>query len=225
VSLAVINDHDVEWLDLDRPFQGAWLLRAKVDIGEGVALAVGPMSLVFDDGSGQPVTYTGTTLESSADQGDGYISAVGGAGGLRKVVAGDDYDAPPPRVVVAAILAAAGELAGDLSGLDALPRIDPFYSRLEGKAAAQLDELAKVTGATWRVRPDGRVDMGVPTWPTFDGDAFLGNFPNASGVLHAEPALPTIDPGMIVEGFRIGRVRYFVDAGGLSAKLTVEAPS
>jgi hypothetical protein len=226
MSYATINGVDVEWLDLDRPFQGNWTLRARIDLGDSDALPLGPLTLVFDTGAEgvQAVTYAGTILESTHDQGEGYIYAVGGAGGLRGVLAGDDYAAPPPRVVASAILAAAGESLGDLSGLDTLARIEPFYGRLAGTGTAQLDRLCRTLGVTtWRVRPDGAVDVFVPAWPTFEGDAFLGHFPNASGVAHAEPDLPTIDPGMVVDGLRVSRVRYFVDDTGLSAKLTTEA--
>lgn len=226
MSLADVNGSDVEWLDLDRPFRGNWFLRARLDIGEGDALALGPMALTFDDGSGvAPVIFSGTILESSNDQGECYVYAVGGAGGLRRELPGEDYAAPPPRLVAGAILAGAGELAGDLSTLDAMPRIEPVYTRLRGTGTAQLDALCKLVGATWRIRPDGRVDVGVPSWPTSGVDPFLSHFPNASGVAHAEPALPTIDPGTVVQGLRVARVRYFVDGGGLSAKLTVEVPS
>lgn len=228
MSFAKANGVGVDWLDLERPFSGNWILRARLDIGADAPPAPGPLSLVFDtsgdDGdTGESITYTGTILESYADEGDGWILAVGGAGGLRLDLPGDDYAKPPPRVVVAAILAAAGELAGDLTGLDTLDRIEPFYGRLAGRADRQLDAICSLVGARWHVGADGKVNAGPATWPTYSGDPFITHRPNASGIITAEPDLPDIEPGSIVDGYRVASVRYFVTDEGLSAKLSLEA--
>lgn len=222
------NEFGVDWLDLERPFSGNWTLRAKLDTGTDDPPPLGPLELVFDtrssdlDATGETMTYVGTIIESYADEGDSYIVAVGGAGGLRKAITGDDYERPPPRVVAGAILAAAGEVAGDLSGLDPLPRVDPFYGRLAGRADRQLDALCSLVGARWFVRPDGAVDAGPATWPTYASDPFTVHRPNASGVISAEPDLPDIEPGSVVDGYRVASVRYYVTDEGLSAKLSLE---
>lgn len=228
MSFAKANGVGVDWLDLERPFSGNWIVRARLDIGTDAPPGLGPLTLVFDtsgedEENGASITYTGTIVESYADEGDGWIVAVGGTGGLRRALPGDDYAKPPPRVVVAAILAAAGELAGDLSGLASLDRIEPFYGRLAGRADRQLDAICSLVGARWYVGAEGKVNAGPATWPTYTGDPFITHRPNASGIISAEPDLPDIEPGMIVEGYRVASVRYFVTDDGLSAKLGIEA--
>ena len=223
MSLVSLGDFGVDWLDLERPFSGTWLARARLDIGTDDPPALGPATLTFDTGSAS-MAYVGTIIESYEDEGDGWVLMVGGAGGLRRALTGDDYERPPPRVVVAAILAGAGELAGDLASLAPLLRIEPFYSRLAGLASRQLDAVCQVIGARWTVRADGAVDVGPAAWPTYPSDAFIVHRPNANGILDAEPELPDIDPGSIVDGYRVAHVRYFVTEGGLSAKLGLEAP-
>jgi hypothetical protein len=222
LSLAKVGDFGVDWLDLVRPFSGNWIARARLDIGTDAAPALGASSIVFDTGAAT-MTYSGTIIDSSDDEGDAWIVMVGGAGGLRIELDGDDYERPPPRVVVSAILSAAGEVEGDLAGLASLPRVEPFYGRLAGRADRQLDALCSVVSARWYVTHEGKVSVGPATWPTYPADAFIVHRPNAQGVVSAEPDLPDVEPGMVVDGYRIAHVRYFVTEDGLSARLTVEA--
>lgn len=221
MSLVKLGDVGVDWLDLERPYSGTWLARARLDIGADAPPALGPGTLTFDTGA-VSMSYVGTIIESYSDEGDGWIVMVGGTGGLRRVLLGEDYERPPPRVVVAAILAGAGEVAGDLFGLSTLARIEPFYSRLAGLASRQLDAVCAIVGARWSVRPDGAVDVGPAAWPAYASDPFIVRRPNAAGIIDAEPELPDIEPGSIADGYRVAHVRYFVTEDGLSAKLGLE---
>lgn len=222
MSYAKVGDFGADWLELVRPFSGTWTARVRLDIGTDEPPAPGPASIVFDTGAAS-VTYSGTILESSADEGDGWLVIVGGTGGLRTELPGDDYERPPPRLVASAILSAAGEVSGDLTGLDVLPRIEPFYGRLAGLASRQLDALCSLVGARWYVGRDGKVNVGPATWPTYASDAFITHRPNAHGIIAAEPDLPDVEPGSVVDGYRIAHVRYIVSEDGLSAKLGIEA--
>jgi hypothetical protein len=222
LSLAKVGLFGVDWLDLVRPFSGNWIARARLDIGTDAAPPLGASSIVFDTGAAT-MTYAGAIIESNADEGDAWIVMVGGAGGLRLDLDGDDYERPPPRVVVSAILSAAGEVEGDVADLASLPRVEPFYGRLAGRGDRQLDALCSVIGARWYVTHEGKVSVGPAAWPTYPADAFIVHRPNAQGVVSAEPDLPDVEPGMVVDGYRIAHVRYFVTEDGLSAKLTVEA--
>jgi hypothetical protein len=208
----------VEWLDLHLPWSGAWSLCARVDLEGDDALAIGPLSLVFDDGS-RSITYSGTILSSSADEGTGSIVAVGGAGGLRKRIAGEDYTRPPPRIVIAAILSACGETLGDVSTIETLPLIEPSYQRLVGRADRQIDALCELVGLRWYVAETGRVNVELPTWPTYERDAFLVRLRDINGERRAEPDVADIMPGMIVEGERVASVRYVLNEDGLTAML------
>lgn len=220
MSLAKIAGFGADWIDLDRPFNGFSVLRARLDIGTDDAPSLGQTSCVFDDGNGV-IEYAMTIVESSNDNGDAYIVAVGGRGQLSRIIEGDDYSQPPPRLVLSAILEGVGEVAGDIDGLDSLDRIEPVYARATNAASRQLDALCNLVGARWYTRPDGAINAGPPTWLTYAGDAFVIHNANAHGIIIAEPALPDIEPGSIVGGIRVGRVRYFVDKQGLTAHLYV----
>lgn len=218
MSFATIAEFGADWIDLDRPLSGEWILRAKLDIGTNNAPMIGPSQCIFNDGNSS-ITYEGTIITSSDDNGDAYVVMVGGAGKLSTVIDGDDYSRPQVRTVFAAIIGEIGETIGNIDGLDSLARIDPVYTRARNQANRQLDALCDIVGARWFVRNDGKIEAGPLTWPTYAGDPFIIHNANSNGIIIADPALPDIVPGMIVDGVRIGRVRYFVDSKGLSTHL------
>lgn len=218
MSLATLAGFGVEWLELDRPFEGLWIIRAKLDIGDDAIPVLGPFTCLFNDGT-SIIEYRGTLLLSSDDNGDAYVIGVAGNGKFGTVLPGVDYSLPQPRTVARDILTACGEVAGDISSLDTLPRINPVYSCLSGRATKQLTDLCRTIGARWYAHIDGTINIDVPSWPTYTNEAFVVHKPNAYGVAHAEPSLPDIAPGMIVDGKRIARVRYWLDENGLSAYL------
>lgn len=223
MSLATLAGFGADWLELDRPFNGVSIFRARLDIGTDNAPPLGQTTCLFDNGNGS-TEYVCTILESVADNGDAHIVAVGGQGQTSRVIEGDDYILPPPRVVLVAILDEIGETIGDIGGLDSLSRIEPVYTRATGPAARQIDSLCKLIGSRWYTRVDGAINAGPPTWPTYEDDPFIVHNANAHGIIMAEPALPDIEPGSIVNGVRIGRVRYFVDDDGLTAHLYTVSP-
>lgn len=218
MSFAEIGGAPVEWLDLYLPWSGVWTLRARVDLDGADAIALGATTLRFDDGT-ESIEYRGTILQSSATDGTGELYAIGGAAGLRKRIVGEDYARPPPRLVVAAILSACGEALGDTSTIDALPLVEPSYQRLAGLADRQLDELARVAGFRWYVQSDGAIACEVPSWPAYQGDAFIVANADSTGLVRAEPSIPNLLPGMTVDGVRIASVRYVLADDGLYAML------
>ena len=219
-SLATLLGFGVDVLDIDRPFSNAWILRARIDIADEPAPVRGPFSCVFDDGE-STIEYSGTLIHSQADTGDAYVIGVGGQGKLSTFLQGVDYSQPQPRTIAQDIIAACGEVIGDLSGLDSLARIEPVYSCIKGLASRQLQSLCNLLGIRWYTRPDGGIVIGPPTWPTYANDPFIVHNPNEHGTIIAEPNLPDIEPGMVVGGFRIASVHYYLDSNGLSAHLGV----
>jgi hypothetical protein len=220
MSLATLLGFGADTLELERPFFGAWILRARLDIADDDAPPLGPFTCVFDDGN-STIEYSGTLIHSQEDTGDAYVVGVGGQGKLGTMLQGVDYSQPQPRTIAQDIIAACGEVVGDLSGLDSLSRVEPVYSCIAGLASHQLHALCRLVGARWYTRPDGGIVIGPPTWPTYSGEPFIVHNPNAHGTMIAEPNIPDIEPGMIVGGFRIARVRYFVNEDGLSAQLGI----
>lgn len=219
-GLATLQGFGADTLELDCPFVGAWILRARIDIADEPAPSLGPFSCVFDDGE-STIEYRGTLIHSQADTGDAYVIGVGGQGKLGTLLQGVDYAQPQARTVAQDIIAACGEVIGDLSALDSLPRIEPVFSCIKTTARNQLQALCNIIGARWYTRPDGGIVIDVPSWPTSARDLFVVRNPNQHGTMIAEPSIPDIEPGMVVDGFRVARVRYFIDENGLTAHLGV----
>lgn len=220
MSLASISGFGADMLEIDRPYNGAWILRAKLDIADNEPPPLGPFSCIFDDGL-SVVTYTGTLISSRADTGDAYVVGIGGQGKLGVIVNGIDYSQPQPRTIAKDIIEACGETIGDMSVLDGAKRIEPAYSRLSGRASVQLQTLCELVGVRWYTRIDGAINISALEWIEYDNDPFVVHNPNENGTMIAEPNLPDIEPSMIVGGFKIARVRYFIDENGLYARLGV----
>lgn len=219
-GLATLQGFGVDTLELDRPFFGAWIVRARIDVGDKDAPSLGPFSCVFDDGESS-IEYRGTLIHSQEDTGDAYVIGVGGQGKLGTPLQGVDYSQPHARTVAQDIIAACGEAIGDLSGLDLLPRIEPVFSCIAASASNQLQALCKLIGARWYTRVDGGIVVEPPAWSAYDGNEFVVCNPNEHGIIIAEPNIPDIEPGTIYGGYRIARIRYYIDDNGLSAHLGV----
>jgi hypothetical protein len=220
MSIATIGKFGADTLSLDRPFVGTWVLRAKLDIGDEPSPSIGPFSCVFDDGLSS-IEYIGTIISSIADVGDANVVCVGGNGKLDTLMQGVDYSQPKPSTIARDIIEGCGEVVGDLSTIESLPRIENVYSCVAGRASNQLQYLCEQIGARWFVGVDGKTNIVIDTWPTYSNDAFIVHNPNEYNEIIAEPNIADIDPGMIVDSFRVSRVRYFVDDHGLSARLGV----
>lgn len=219
-GLATLQGFGADALELERPFFGAWIIRARIDIGDKDAPPLGPFSCIFDDGESS-IEYIGTLIHSQEDTGDAYVIGVGGQGKLGTLLQGVDYSQPQPRTIAQDIIAACGEVIGDLSGLDSLSRIEPVFSCIASSASNQLHSLCKLIGARWYTRADGGIVVGPDVWPNYEGSEFIVRRPNEHNVIISEPNIPDIEPGMVFGGYRIARTRYYIDDNGLSAHLGV----
>ncbi len=203
MSAITIGDIGVLSAFVSMPLMGEWTLDGVLDLGEE-KLPTGAFDLewVPTGETANPVKFRGTVIDASASTGRATVWAVGGTGGLRNALPGLDYGEVRPRLVVEDILSAAGELAGDLSGLDALPKL-PRWSRLAGTGRSALTRLCEAIGVTWRVRRDGKVRVGAETWPTHKlpkkERPYFTSEPNASGRAEVAMDSPTLEPGEQLE--------------------------
>jgi len=221
VSFARANGFDVMSMSLAYPLNGLWEVRGVIDVGDKPA-PTGAMALIMQPENGAASTWNGTFLSSLPDQGKAKFWAVAGAGGMRKVIAAADYDRPPARTVLSAILAAAGELAGDISGIDPFAQIVPVWTQFGGKASGELDALCAENGTSWRARPDGAIDVLVETWPAYPGEAFDVEPEDPDGRILLAQDAPDVRPGMTVLGKRIAHVTYVLTSSKFRTRIETQ---
>ena len=89
------------------------------------------------------------------------LSIVLGAGRLSRVLPSRYYEGIPAATVARDILSEAGEAIGEID----LPGILTRYVRREGAAYQQLSALLAGTDRTWRIRPNGKVWIGLDSYP------------------------------------------------------------
>ncbi|MDI1430227.1 hypothetical protein [Polyangium sorediatum] len=210
MSLVQIGALEVISLRLSMPLAGAWTAEAEVDTAEplsgSVVIAVG-----VEDAA--TVEFSGTVLESRAFEGRARAFIVGGRGGLRRELPPRQYQLAPPRLIVSAILREAGEEAGELEGLDGLPVLARWV-RVRARAAEALNVVCRRAGVSWRVRRNGTILVGVETWPVYAGRPFCVSEDGAHArAVYAQDA-PDIEPGILFDGRRVGRVVHRVDDAG-----------
>lgn len=211
MSLAHLGSLEVMSLRLSMPLAGVWTAKAEVD-ADGVPL--GRTSVVIAVEDAPPVTFAGTVLESGSFEGRARAFLVGGAGGLRRELPPRQYRLAPPRLVAAAILRESGELAGDLSALDALLPL-PRWVRSRSSGAAALSVLCRHLGVGWRVLRDGSVRVGSEAWPRYAGAPFLVDQDGSSGRAVAAHDAPDLEPGLTLGARRIGRVTHAIEDNGV----------
>jgi hypothetical protein len=197
-------------LRLSMPLVGAWTAEGELD-GDEAPEGTVPITIAGEEGP--PLSFEGTVLEGGAIEGRARLFVVGGRGGLRREIGPQQYQMATPRLIAASILREAGEAEGDLSGLDGLPPL-PCWVRQRGTAAEALSLLSKRVGATWRVMRDGSVRIGPETWPPYAGRFYLIGANWAHGDAVAAQNAPDLEPGLLVEGRRVGRVVHLVTEDG-----------
>jgi hypothetical protein len=144
------------------------------------------------------------------------VFAVGGAGGLRRMLALneaiDDFGPIDPALVIESILAASGE-QGDLGVVQGLPVL-PRWSRPVATGAHALSRLATRLGLGWRVLPNGHVWLGAETWPAYPRELLFTVEPDAGGFFEVAPDVPDLLPGMTLAGRRVVGVVYEASESG-----------
>ncbi|TKD03448.1 hypothetical protein [Polyangium fumosum] len=210
MSLVQIGSLEVISLRLSMPLAGAWTAEAEVDTAEPLA---GPAVIALGVENAAPVEFSGTVLESRAFEGRARAFIVGGRGGLRRELPPRQYQLAPPRLIVSAILREANEDAGELEGLDGLPVLARWV-RARARVAEGLNVVCRRAGVSWRVRRNGTIRVGVETWPAYHGRPFCISEDGAHArAVYAQEA-PDIEPGILLEGRRVGRVVHRVDDAG-----------
>ncbi len=206
MAFATINGKDVLSALLSVPRAGTWRLDATVDAETAEGLTT-DLALLLDEGKS---TWRGRAFRSADAFGRIELRAVGGAGGLAKVLEGQSYRQVSARVVVTDLLELAGETLDPTADAAMLDTVLPWWTRDAGPCSTQLAAVAATLGATWRVLQNGRVWLGAETWPTspaFEHDLMRKVPADGRLELGAVEGYRLL-PGTTFQDQRVGRVEH-----------------
>ncbi len=205
--------------------RGAWkgivVIDEKVD---GAETPSGPF--VFDiDG----VEFRCTILpdRSGAWAGRVKLRVVGGSGGLSNTLSPRNYAGGTTRfkTVLDDILRDSGEVLSDESDSTFLNKKLDGWQRVECTAEEALDLLCDNVGAEWRVLRDGKIWVGVDTWPEVEPAGTVKEADWGDGVITVLPDFATLVPGIIVRRQQINQIVYYLSRKGLVADLYAKSTS
>jgi len=211
MSSVLLGSLEVISLRLSLPLVGIWTANVELD---GDKPPTGAQALLMAVEGAAPVVFSGTVLESGTFEGRSRAFLVGGSAGLRRKLPPRQYSIAPPRVLVSAILREANEMPGDLSGLEGLPPL-PRWIRSAGSGASALSLICRRLGLGWRVARNGSIHVGPEGWPEFSGRVSLVEENGSNGRALAAHDKPDLEPGILLEGRRVGRVVHIVREGGV----------
>lgn len=172
-------------------------------------------------------TLMGTLVSSSRAFGITVGNAWGGRGGLQGKARAQHYRSTSVRRVLGDLLDAAGEKLADDADAALLEAQLVDFVQVEqpiGTAIGRLLRSAGVLGAAWRFNDAGGLWAGVERWRPYPGDFDLISvepIENAMVVDFPDDAqFP--QPGMTLDGRKLGRIEHRLDGGGLTTKVFFE---
>lgn len=185
------------------PRVGAWTADLRVDAGTDF----GGLQLLQLGAS----SFLGSVVFSAVHRGVAHVRLVGGAGGLAKVLPGQGYLNAPLRVPLEDLVAAAGEGLSDLADSAVLAFQLRHWARARSAAGRALWALlGRVDGAVWRFLPDGKLWVGLETWPTVAPSIELTGYDPFSDRVSLFAEEPGIQPGVTVLERRVDHVEHLV---------------
>ena len=212
---------------LDLPEAGQWTASLEVDMdappakGTPVDIIIAPSTL-----TAVSVTYPGTVVWGAPWQGRSRFWMVGGAGGLRGVVAARSYVQGPVPLTLTEML---GDLMAETgetltTGLELDGYTLGQWSRTNGRAStttgtAALQKLCDAFGLVWRFMPDGTLWVGPLAYPVNPAQPYVSD-PGDDGADQAFVLAPddaTIAPATTVLGRAVNRIVYAVGSSSLRA--------
>ena len=157
---------------------------------------------------------TAATAASVSDQ--PRMRIVGGGDGLSKDV--------PPRFLMGVtvefalreLLGLVGESLSTDSDPVALARVLRRWTRMQGKAIEDLNEIVRHVEKSWRVLPDGKVWLGEESFDEYEEvneHVLLDEFPEEQRRIYGVET-PELLPGVAFKGWDIGTVVHRLNSDG-----------
>jgi hypothetical protein len=202
------------------PRVGAWHAELRVDTPD----AIGPAcEISIADGK--------LVLEGTADRGGvfvdtGFVRVVAGKNGLGTTARPKHYDDPSIRIVLADLVATAGETLASSADASMLARHLTAWTTTARPVGNVVDLLLRqAAGSSWRMLADGTLWVGAETWPdsglSADDFQILAELPS-DGTAELGMEAPTLMAGVALAGRRVSAVEHRIDAGGVRATVWFE---
>lgn len=229
MSDATLNGCLVIRGDLKLPYQGAFTAQLEVDAdsaptGTAVLLLLGRTfggTVVADPEDGAQAL--------SGDSGGLYrCRIVGGAGGLSKPIAPQEWpQGAAVSQVLAAILGAGGESQAADVDPTLLARVLPQWSITQGSVGGALGALVEYLASegaavVWRIRGDGLVWIGTPNPQAVSPpDYVVTDIAPEAGQASWDLNEASVDVDQVIDGLTIRQVVYAWTSGRLRALVTL----
>jgi hypothetical protein len=199
---------------------GAWHAELRVDtqsaIGDGCEINIADGALVLE----------GTADRSGLFADTGFVRVVAGANGLGTTAKPKHYDDPTIRVVLADLLANAGEVISSTADASILGRHLTAWTttaRPTGPVVSLLVQQAPNT--SWRMLPDGTLWVGTESWPDSGLDPttyqILDELPS-DGSADLGMDAPLLIAGVSLAGRHVSAVEHRIDGRGVRARVWFE---
>ncbi len=204
--MALVNGaHWVTSAEIRMPRVGAFHFDGETDDEETLS---GPITLIEEG-----ITFVGTVIRSKPFGGRTRFRAVGGKGGLSKVLPARAYATGVIKIslVLADILRECGETLSQTSDQEILGTQLPKWHREAGAASHALVQLLDDVGASWRVLRDGTIWVGKDSYPELSVTHTLIDEDWCTGVTTIAPDAPDLTPGTTFLGQKIDLVVHRVD--------------
>jgi hypothetical protein len=214
MALMTCGGADVLSAHITLPLRGPWTAEVVLDTPSDVT---GSVTLAAMGGLSLAGTVAWGQVNTALQQWEGVL--VGGAGGLSRTVSGA-YQFAQLRDPLGAIMQQSGETQGDVAA-DVLAVSLPQFSLGSWTASAGLEQLAAAATSAlaspvnWRVLSDGRVWIGVESWPAqaLPAGAEIIDPAGADRRVTIGPQTPALLPGVNLDGVgRVIAVDHWIDA-------------
>lgn len=189
------------------PQRGAWT----ADITVATDGDIGP-DIVIDE------AFHGFAYRSTVYGASTSLRVVGGAGGLRNVIAAKGYQIAPAIQVAQDIASDCGEALAPSAALSGLLT---HWARPKGPAERALTQLADYLGVLWRITPSGEILFTEDLFLPVDTEGLPLNYVGSDGFI--ELGVDEIDhallPGITFDDRKVYGVSHGFGAAGLRTTL------
>lgn len=201
------------------PLLGVWTADLYIDRPDGSGFEAGTVVSVK---AGDGLSLVGTVVD---DRTGSYLDAVhvrllGGAGGMARAATPKGYAQPGAYVrdVLNQLASDSGEtLSSDIAQPLSSKNL-VAWTTMQSNVSSALDSLIEIVepDANWRITPDGKLWVGVETWPVERAQhQVIANDPKERTFDLGVDTF-TIVPGIDLEGVgRVNRVEHTISDGGV----------
>lgn len=212
MALVAVNGLSVlDGSSLYFPRVGAWHAEFKVDTPD----AIGPACEInINDGK---LVLKGTADRTGTFVDAGFVRVVAGKDGLGTTAKPKHYDDPSIRIILADLVATAGEAIASSADASMLARHLTAWTTTGRPVGNVVDLLLRqVPGASWRMLADGTLWVGAETWPdsglSTDDYQVLAELPS-DGTAELGLEAPVLLAGVALAGRRVSAVEHRIGAG------------